>query len=112
MAEKLLTIKEAADYLGLSEERVRELISDGIIPAYHIGGTYLRFKKEQLDQVKDKITKDFIAKKFQFEEITTSSKNSPLLEKVKDFIYFYDFYIISAILIFVIIFMIYLSQKR
>ena len=46
--EKLLTIREVSLYLGISEKDVIELSENGTIPAYKIGGVYLRFKREQI----------------------------------------------------------------
>lgn len=114
MTEKLLTLKEAADYLGLSEDKLRELVSDGAIPAYHVGGVYLRFRKEQLEQIKERLSKDSISKtNLQSEEFTALPKrDNSIFETIKDFVYFYDFYIISIALISIIIFLIYLSHRQ
>ena len=48
MSDKLLTLKEAAECLRLSEKEIRDLVSEGKIPAYHVGGMYLRFKEENI----------------------------------------------------------------
>lgn len=91
MSEKLLTIREVSHLLGISEKEVIELSEKGEIPAYKVGGVYLRFKKDQLEQIKNKYihahTKD------------TSSG----FEKIRDFFYFNDFYILAGIVIFLIL---------
>ena len=53
--EKWYTIKEAADYLGISQPTIFRWMKDGIISFYKIGGA-TRFSKEGLDAVIDKTT--------------------------------------------------------
>ena len=48
--EKLLSLKAAAEYLGIPEKRLKELSDHGVVPAYRIAGLYLRFKKSQLEK--------------------------------------------------------------
>ena len=98
MSEKLLTIREAAYTLGISEKEVIEFAEQGIIPAYKVGGLYLRFQKEQIEQYKSRIK-------------TTATKisrrgNFTASERVRDFFYFYDFYILSCLLIGILLFII------
>jgi len=99
MREKLLTIREAAHYLGISEKEVIEFAEQGLIPAYKIGGAYLRFKKEQLDSVKNNfnnlIQKDNLRYSF--------------FDRVKDFFYYNDFYIICLLIIAILIYYIFHS---
>jgi len=97
MREKLLTIREAAHYLGITEKEVIEFSEKGLIPAYKIGGAYLRFRKDQLDLVKNN-----------FSHI----KKSRVLEysfqdRISDFFYYNDFYIFSLLLISTLIYFIF-----
>ena len=48
--EKLLTVREVAAFLGISEKDVLDLAQSSQIPAYKVGGVYLRFKKEQVEE--------------------------------------------------------------
>ena len=91
MAEKLLTIREVAELLGLNEKAVVELAEQGIISAYKVGGVYLRFQKEQVEQYWSK--RKTAQHKGDGQDLYTAG------ERIKDFFYFYDFYILSAILI-------------
>ncbi|OGB82568.1 MAG: hypothetical protein A2535_14555 [Burkholderiales bacterium RIFOXYD2_FULL_59_8] len=91
MAEKLLTIREVAYALSLSEKEVIDLSEEGKIPAYKVGGLYLRFQKDQIDQYKVKI--DTVTHRVSIKPQFTFS------ERLKDFFYFYDFYLLSGILI-------------
>lgn len=130
MSEKLLSIGEVADYLKISEEEVKRLVDIGEIPAYKIGGTFLRFRKEHIDAIKDEIEAveetlpepavpaldEHGKPTHHLTELETEIKArepaarqydySPI-EKVKDFIYFYDFYILSIIVICVLMFLIF-----
>lgn len=53
--DKWYTIKEAADYLGISQPTVFRWMKEGILSFYKIGGA-TRFSKEGLDAVIDKTT--------------------------------------------------------
>lgn len=130
MAEKLLTIGEVAQHLGVSEEEVKRLVDIGEIPAYRIGGTFLRFRREQLEAIRKEIS--------EFEEHETEHAGPVLdengkpthhytdmerdikrrepqvrqydytfAEKVKDFFYFNDFYLICFAVIFALLYLIF-----
>ncbi|MBC7333692.1 MAG: helix-turn-helix domain-containing protein [Actinobacteria bacterium] len=47
--EKLMTVKEVAEYLRLDEHTVYRMARKGEIPAYKVAGQW-RFKKELLDK--------------------------------------------------------------
>jgi len=89
--EKLLTIREVSQILGITEKEVIDLAESGKIPAYKIGGVYLRFKREQIEE-------------FRKDSGLTYAKSDPSLrytfiDRLKDFFYFNDFYILSALII-------------
>lgn len=98
--EKFITLEEAAKYLKISAKAVNDLVDKGRIPAYHLPGKHLRFKKSQLQpgSFQDKILPR--------EEAEAGAKPT-FPERVRDFIYFYDFYIISLIFIILILFIIF-----
>ena len=56
MPEKLLTLKELSVYLDISEVEIQKLVDVGVIPAYRLGGSFLRFRKDQIDAVKEEIS--------------------------------------------------------
>ena len=122
MPEKLISIKEVADYLKISEEEVKRLVDSGEIPAYKIGDTFLRFRKEQIDAIKSEIseieekepgrakpvldrkgrvthTYTQLEREIKRREPATRRYDYTVAERVKDFFYFNDFYILSFILI-------------
>ena len=44
----ILTVKEVAEYLRMSEAKVYKLIKEGVLPVVRIGKTW-RFRKDLLD---------------------------------------------------------------
>ena len=126
MPEHLLNIKEVANYLGVSEEEVKRLVDIGEIPAYKIGDSFLRFRKEQMDAVKAEIG-DVEKKDPGRVEIKLDSRGKPThpytdiekdikrkepaakqydytaAEKLQDFFYYNDFYILSAVIVVILL---------
>lgn len=126
MPEHLLNIKEVADYLGVSEEEVKRLVDMGEVPAYKIGDSFLRFRKEQIDAVKAEIgdveKKDpdrvkikldskgkpthpytDLEKNIKRKEPVTRQYDYTVMEKLRDFFYYNDFYILSAVIVAVLL---------
>jgi excisionase family DNA binding protein len=114
MSDKLLTLEELSAYLKISETKVNELVKDGVISAYKIGGEMLRFRIEQIDAIREEI--DSMVKetdKINISEARQRVKdrflrpggrvNATFFESVADFFYFNDFYIFSALLIVVLL---------
>jgi len=89
MTAKLLAIREVAQYLNITEKEVIELAERGVIPAYKVGGVFLRFKKEQIDAVRHKIKPN----------ATLVSIQGTFSERLRDFVYHYDFYLLSLVII-------------
>jgi excisionase family DNA binding protein len=96
--EKLLTVREVAIFLGVSEREVVDLAEAGKIPAYKVGGVYLRFKKEQVSEFK-KSAEPLLSKKAPEEDASSE-------DRVSDFLYFNDFYIFSLVIIALLLFVI------
>ena len=86
MQNKLLTMPEVAKYLDMSEKQVKDLVAKGRLTVYKIGGTFLRFKPEQVEAVKKFITPE-----------TYYTSTPP--ERFVDFLYFNDFYILATLFI-------------
>jgi excisionase family DNA binding protein len=97
--EKLLTIREVALLLGISEKEVIDLAENGTIPAYKIGGVYLRFKRQQIEEARRKIK--LTSRKHLLEE------KQSIIERIKDFFYFNDFYIVAVLIIAIILLIIF-----
>lgn len=95
MSEKLLNLKEVSQSLGISEEDLRKLVDRGEIPAYRLGGTILRFRSGQIDKIKSQ----GIPKVAKLEDEMSSLTAESRTQKLKDFLYFNDFYLISLAVI-------------
>lgn len=89
--EKLLTVREVSILLNISEKEVMDLAQTGAIPAYKVGGVFLRFKKEQVQDYRKSAHPSSIK--------AGPHKPTPLQERISDFFYFNDFYILSGLLI-------------
>ena len=97
--EKMLTVRDVAIMLGVSERDVLDLTENGAIPGYKVGGVYLRFKKEQVEQYK---------KKQSLREPKAAEKESEGLgSRIHDFFYFNDFYIFALIFIILLGYLVY-----
>lgn len=131
MPEKLMTIREVAEYLKVTEDEVKRLVDEGEIMAYKIGGSFLRFRREQLDAVKIEIdeveaaapaerarqvhdpkarrvhTYSDLEREIKRKEPAVRQYDYTLAERVRDFFYFNDFYIISFLLIGALIYVIF-----
>ncbi len=85
---KLLTIREVAEELGITEQEVIDLAEEGKIPAYKVGGVYLRFKLEHVQEVKQGISR-----------LLKNKVKVGWLQRLQDFLYFNDFYILTSLII-------------
>ncbi|MFH1665880.1 MAG: helix-turn-helix domain-containing protein [Candidatus Omnitrophota bacterium] len=115
MHKKLLTLEELSGYLGIKEKKVVSLIEEGVISAYKIGGELIRFQKDQIDAIRAEIDsrvteKDLITvradrgKAFRRIHIFPGTgEREAAGDKISDFFYFNDFYIVSGFLIFVLL---------
>lgn len=93
MKEKLFTTREVSHSLGISEQDVIDLANRNRIPHFKVAGEFLRFKKEDVLRIKPAIKKKY----------NIPEKKGRYLERVKEFVYFNDFYIVSiAIIIFLL----------
>ena len=98
--EKLLTIRDVSMLLGISEKEVMDLAEKGSVPAYKIAGTYLRFKRGEIEAYRNQrpaAVSDNLPREAAY----------PLRDKISDFFYFNDFYILAGILIAIIVYIIF-----
>ena len=111
MPEKLLTLQELSEHLQISEEKIITLVNKRVISAYRIGGELLRFRKEQIEAIRAEID----ARTSEADRITISEARKKMKERMggggdspgysgfrdrlADFLYFNDFYILSGAII-------------
>lgn len=132
MYDKLMNVKEVAEYLNLSEEDVKELVRKGKIPAYKVGGLLLRFKREQVELYRkrsasgatDTQESDTLGNRAESRFahligdqdagagrriLKRQGESVPysFVERLEDFLYYNDFYILSLILLVLVVFTIF-----
>ena len=91
MTEKLLTLKEAARHLGIPPEEVEKWVQEGRLPAFQIGGQFLRFHPEEIERFKrERILPPGVSPP---QGVTTEERYT-LIDTFQDFFYFNDFYVI------------------
>ena len=97
MADQFISVREAAQTLGISEKRIMDLIEASRLQAYRIAGQFLRLKKSEILslQATGKIVEDVAQHKY-----TTG-------ERIRDFLYFNDFYITSFLIIVLLLYVIF-----
>jgi len=91
-----LTSKEAADYLGVPEPELQEMVQKGRLPAYKIGGIYTRFKLDDLNSYGRR-----------FRKRSSHAQMASVSDRIRDFFYFNDFYIYSSAAIVIILYFIF-----
>ena len=102
MPEKLITVKEAAAFLGIPRTKIRELVASGELPAYKIGGKFIRFRKEQVEAIRQEIltrigsTISKTAPREDARHLSKTDYSESYRDKILDFFYFNDFYLVCA----------------
>lgn len=88
---KLLTVREVSQILDMTEKEVIDLAEQGKIAAYKVGGVYLRFKAEQVEEFK--------RRNVRISRLKDSFANYSFKDRLSDFLYFNDFYIFAILII-------------
>ena len=86
---QFISVRETAQILEVTEQKVVELIETRSLQAYRIADKFLRLKKTDVLKLRNsgKINKE------------TSTLAYSIPERFRDFLYYNDFYIFAAILI-------------
>ncbi|MFA6379130.1 MAG: helix-turn-helix domain-containing protein [Candidatus Omnitrophota bacterium] len=85
-SDQFISVREAAQILKVSEKKIMELSEQGKLLSYRIAGQFIRFKRADIAGMKS--TGSVVAENIHYEYTSR--------ERVKDFFYFNDFYIIAA----------------
>jgi excisionase family DNA binding protein len=88
MSEKLITVREASDLLGVMEKEIIEMARIGNIPCYRVGGEFIRFRKSEVLAVRSAVHRS----------LNIADEPVPFTERMFNFFYFNDFYIVSGLL--------------
>ena len=97
MADQFISVREAAQTLGISEKKIMDMVDVGKLQAYKIAGQFLRLKRSE---IVDMQTAGHVV-----EEIT-QYKYTPS-ERIRDLFYFNDFYIITSFIIVALLYIIF-----
>ncbi len=85
----MLTLEEVKNFLEIEQQEVEKYVKQGKLRAYKIGGTYLRFRKEEVLNLR-------------FESLPKKTKASggfSVGSRLGDFWRFNNFYIISLLVV-------------
>ena len=84
----MLSLEEVKNFLEIDDPQLEKYLKQGKLSAYKIGGTYLRFRKEDVLNLR-------------FELLPKKGKGQPvsLLARAGDFWRFNNFYILSLLLV-------------
>jgi len=89
MSSQYITVRETAQILAVSEKKVMDLIEGGNLQAYKIADQFLRLKRNEVVNMRStgQVVSEIIAHSY------TAG------ERVRDFFYFNDFYLIALAII-------------
>jgi len=85
----MLSIEEVKNYLQVEQDEIERYITQGKLHAYKIGGTYIRFRKEEVLNLLGSSKK--------------KKERPAMLARIADFWRFNNFYIVSLMLILILI---------
>ena len=92
-----ISVRETAQILGISEKKVMDFIEERKLYAYRIADKFLRLKRSEVLLLRN--SGRVVREEHQIAYTTG--------EKVKDFIYFNDFYILSLFIILELLYVIF-----
>jgi excisionase family DNA binding protein len=112
LKEQYLSVREAAEFLEISEDELRALVQKHQIPTHNIAGVFLRLKKKEVEDLKNKwrIERELFPKNEPTFAHRSTVRKAGIGEKIADFWYFNDFYIFCSILIVALLYFIVSSQ--
>ena len=95
--DQFISLRETAQILGVSERKVMDLIDQQTLQAYRIADQFLRLKKTEVLAMKN--AGSVVSENVAYTYTTT--------ERIKDFFYFNDFYILSIFIILALLYVIF-----
>ena len=93
---QFISVRETAQILGISEKKVMDLIESRKLQAYRIADKFLRLKKHEVLSIRNT---GEVARDHHQHSYTTA-------ERVQDFFYFNDFYLIAFAIILILLYII------
>jgi len=99
MSSQFITVRESAQILAVSEKKVMDLIEEGDLQAYKIADQFLRLKRNEVVNIR---TTGQVVSENIIQTYTTG-------ERVQDFFYFNDFYLIALAVISVLLYIVFFT---
>lgn len=96
-ASQYISVRETSQILAITEKKVMDLIEEGKLQAYRIADKFLRLKRSDILDLRNK--GDIATEHHQIAYTTA--------ERISDFFYFNNFYMLSSILILVLVYFIF-----
>ena len=96
-ANQFISVRETAQILGVSEKKIMDLIEEKKLQAYRIADKFLRLKKSEVLVLRNSnsVVKETL-------QISYSTQ-----ERIKDFFYYNDFYLLSLGAILILLFIVF-----
>ena len=91
----MLSLEEVKNFLQVSQDEVEVLLKNGRLHAYKIGGSYIRFRKEEVESLRQERN-----------PAKARSGRRGIFSRAAEIWRFNNFYIVSAVLLGVLIFLI------
>ncbi len=112
LKEQYLNIREASELLEISEDELRDMVDQQQIPAHNIAGVFLRLKKKDIENLKNKwrIQRELFPEPEPYFAHHNVVKTATVFDKVRDFWYFNDFYVLCSVLIVALLYFIISNQ--
>ena len=93
--EKLWTTSEVARFLGIDEAGVERLVKDGKLTGYRLAGQFVRFRPDQVKDLRSQLAPRAPAQA----AAVVAAGPERLADRLRDAWYFYDFYVVSFVLL-------------
>jgi excisionase family DNA binding protein len=100
MSSQFITVRETAQILAVSEKKVMDLIESGNLQAYKIADQFLRLKRTEVVNIRStgQVVSEHVP------QVYTPG------ERVHDFFYFNDFYLIALAVIGALLYIIFFTN--
>lgn len=95
-----VTVREAAQILGIAEGKIMQLVEEHKLQAYRIADQYLRLKRTDVQHLKN--TGDVVS--------DTVKYPYSVQERLRDFFAYNDFYLVSLVIIIGLLLVIFLGR--